>query len=269
MEAEQRMHRVFVTAVAFLFVSHLSGTMSPMNGQEVFHSFRTPHFEIKHQAGISDQDARKVSDYLEKDYGYLQTITGIDLQTRPEVRIYDADQKFAKGSGERNASRGALHKRGVLHVRPVAKLEAENRFAQVLSYELSTIVLGDAAQNGCPQWLVQSFAVYHSGVMPDLAPPAGRTVHYFSDLDQDIQEYPDPPRRQEVEYLLGTTMKFFVEEFGEEKAFRVFKKFDGVTPIEDVFNSSFGQEFSSVEKAWASFVVTAVGTLPSGEKRAR
>ena len=208
-----------------------------------------------------------MSDYLEQDYTYLRKVTGIDLETRPEVRIYDTELKFAKGSGERNASRGALYRRGVLHVKPVTKLETENRFAQRLSYELSVAVFDQAIQHGCPQWLVHSFAVYHSGMMPELSPPTGRKVHYFSDLEQDIQAYPDPPRRQEVEYLLGTTMRFFVEKYGEEKAFRVFRKFDAIAPIEEVFNSSFGQEFGSIEQAWASFVVSAVGELPSGEKR--
>jgi len=257
-----------VAPIASLVVMTLTiGVISSASAQEFSHSFRTTNFEVKHQPGISETDARKTSDYLEQDYSYIRKTVGIDLEARPEVRIYESDQKFAKATGERNSSRGALSKRGIMHVKPVAKLESENRFAQVLSYELAVLVLDHAVQRGCPQWLVQSFGVYHSGKMVDLTPPTGRTVRYFSDLDQDIQEYPDPPRRQEVEYLLGTTMKFLVEKLGEEKAFSIFMKFDGTATVEEVFSSLSGQEYASIEKEWSSFIVREVGEFPADGKK--
>jgi hypothetical protein len=226
-----------------------------------------PNFVIKHQPGIPEQDARKVAEYLEQDYTYLRKVLQLDLETQPEVRIYDTDLKYSRGSGERKGSAGAVFKRGILHVNSVRKLEAENRFAQSLSGELAMALLDPAIRRGCPQWLAQSFSVYHSGVMPDLSPPVGRKLHYFSDLDQDIQEYPDPPGRQEVEFLLGTTMKFFVESYGEERAFLLFRMFDGTVQIEDVFRSSFGEEFDVIEKAWSRHITGTIGDLPSRNNR--
>ena len=235
----------------------------PAAGQETFHSFRTPNFEVRYQPGIPEQDARKVAGYLEKDYTYLSSVLRMNIEKQTEVRIYDTELKFSKGTGDRKSERSASFRRGVLHLKPVAKLEAENRLAQALSMELPMALLEKAIMSGCPQWLAQSFAVYHAGVMPDLSPPVGTKLRYFSDLDQDIQEHPDPPKRQDVEFLLGTTMKFFIESFGEERTFQVFGKFNGTMPIEEVFRSWFGKEFEAIEEAWALHLTAAVGVPPS------
>ena len=234
----------------------------PAAGQETFHSFRTPNFEVRYQPGVTEQDARKVAEYLEKDYTYLSSVLRMNIE-QTEVRIYDTELKFSKAAGDRKTQRGASFRRGVLHVKPVAKLEAENSLAQALSMELPMALLEKAIMSGCPQWLAQSFAVYHAGTMPDLSPPVGMKLRYFSDLDQEIQEHPDPPKRQDVEFLLGTTMKFFVESFGEEKAFQVFGKFNGTMPVEEIFRSWFGKEFDAIEEAWALHMTAAVGVPPS------
>jgi len=252
-----------LSGVSLVISAVMTAAVVPAAGQEVFHSFHTPNFEIRHQPGIPEQDAREVAGYLEQDYTYLSKILRMNLEKQTEVRIYDTESKFAKAAGDRKSSKGAAFKRGVLYLKPVAKLEAENRLAQALSMELPMALLDQAIMSGCPQWLAQSFAVYHAGIMPDLSPPVGTKLRYFSDLDEDIQESPDPPKRQDVEFLLGTTMKFFIESFGEEKAFQVFGKFNGTMPIEEVFRSWFGKEFDAIEEAWALHMTAAVGVPPS------
>jgi hypothetical protein len=234
--------------------------------QESFHSFRTSNFEIKYQPRISEKDARKVSDYLEQDYAYLSNVLRMNFGNLPEVRIYDSEQKFMRASNEKKGSRGARFRRAILHVKPVSEFGDGNKLAVALSMELPVIMLEQAIRLGCPQWLAQSFAVYHAGVMPDLSPPTGRKFRYFSDLDENIQEFPDPPQREDVEFVLGTTMKFFVETFGEEKSFRVFGKFDGATATEEIFRSYLGKEYDVTETAWAAYVSRAVPALRQGGK---
>ena len=165
----------------------------PVSAQEGLLSFRSPNFEIKYQKGVSEEDARKVAEYVEKDYAYLSSLLRLNLKARVEVRLYDTDLKFTKGAGARTATPGVSLNRGIIHVKPVARLEAENRLAQSLSMELAEALLEGAVRLGCPQWLAQSFAVYHAGLMPDITPPPRKKLRIFSDLDVHHHEYPHPP----------------------------------------------------------------------------
>jgi len=136
---------------------------------------------------------------------------------------------------------------------------------QSLSFELSFLMLDSASARGCPRWLRESFAVYHSGEMTELSPPASTKLHYFSDLNEDIQQSPYPPQSDDVHYMLGMTMRFFVDKFGEEKAFGVFKAFNGSQSVEDVFKNTFGAPFEEIEKAWSGYM-TASTNRNEGKK---
>ena len=139
-------------------------------------------------------------------------------------------------------------------MQPVGALETRKIFEQALSYELALAILGQTSGKGCPHWLQDSYAVYHSGEMANYTPPIGTKLAAFSDLDQDIQQYPNPPQRNDVHYILGATMKFFVDQYGEAKAFGVFKVFNGMTSLEDVFKKHFKQEFRTIERTWTNFI---------------
>jgi len=151
-------------------------------------------------------------------------------------------------------------------MRPVEELVSRKIFEQALSYELAIAILDQTVSKGCPRWLQESYAVYHSGEMANLTPPIGTKLAEFSDLDQDIQQYPNPPQRDDVHYILGVTMKFLVEEFSESKAFGVFKVFNGMMPLEGVFKKQFNQEFRTIERTWTNFVDSQAESFKSKAK---
>jgi len=244
-------------ALCFFLGLIVAATVDSARAQGGVGSIKTVHFDIQYQAGVSDDEARRVADYLESDYEYLSKKLGMDFGKTPEVRLYDSGSKYIAETRQTRSSRGATFQRGILHLQPVKMLEERKELEQTLSFELASALLENAALKGCPRWLRESFAVYHSGEMSDLSPPIGVKLQYFSDLDQDIQQYPDPPKRDDVHYVLGTTMRFFVEQFEAEKAFSVFKAFDGTTSLEDVFKNIFGQEFPEIERAWAKYILSA------------
>ncbi len=236
--------------VGFAFI-HLAAIAQPG-----FSSLTTVRFEVKYQRGITVEDAKKVADYLQADYDYLSKKLSLDLSHVLEVRIYDTRGKYLEATKQNKAWRPAIFLRGILHVQPVTDPAAQSTIEKGLSYELSVALLEQTAGNGVPRWLRESFAVYHSGMMPDLSPPVGTKVSAFADLDQDIQQYPVPPRRYDVQFLLGQTMKHFVEQFGEEKAFSIFKAFDGAHSIEETFQKHFGVEYASIEKTWSAYIAS-------------
>ena len=222
--------------------------------QETYAKVSTVHLDVEYQRGITEADAQKVADFLQNDYKFISDQLGLDLKKKLQVRIYDTMGKYLSKTNQRKPWRGAIYLRGILHMQPVEALEARKLFEQALSYELALAVLEQTSGKGCPRWLQESYAVYHSGEMANLTLPVGTKLAAFSDLDQDIQEYPTPPQRGDVHYILGITMKFFVDQYGETKAFGVFKVFNGMTPIETVFKKQFGQEFHTIERTWTNFV---------------
>ena len=234
--------------------------------QETFAKVSTVHVDVEYQRGVTEAAAHKVADYLQNDYKFISDQLGLDLRKKLQVRVYDTIGKYLSKTNQRKAWRGAIYWRGILHVQPVEALETRKIFEQSLSYELALAVLEQTSGKGCPHWLQESYAVYHSGEMANLTLPVGTKLAAFSDLDQDIQQYPTPPQRDDVHYILGSTMKFFVEQYGEQKAFGVFKVFNGMTPLENVFKKQFGQEFKTIERTWTNFVDSQTESFKSKTK---
>ena len=246
--------RSILPAVIIGFLVVFFAAPGSVYAQGAFSAITTVHMNVEYQPGVSEADARKVADYLQNDYNYISDKIGLDFKKRLEVKIYDSVGKFLSATNQKKPWRGAVYARGVLSLQPVQALVQRGIFEQSLSYELAVALLDQTSGKGCPRWLRESFAVYHSGEMADLSVPIGAKLSYFSDLDQDIQQYPDPPQREDVHFVLGQTMKFLVEKFGEEKAFKVYKAFNGTTPVEDIFKRIFKQEFRTIERTWSNFI---------------
>ena len=232
-----------------------------MDGQGNYLALATVAFDVNYQPGVTKEDAGKVADYLQKDYSYLSEKLGLEFKRKVEVRIYDGVGKFLSEANQKKPWRTVVYLRGVLHVQPVQALLQRNVFEQSLSYELARAVLDQAVDKGCPQWLREAYAVYHCGEMANLTPAYGARLESFGDLDQDIQEYPNPPQRNDVHYILGMTMKFLFERYGEDKVTGLFRSFDGKTPVETVFKKLFNEDFPRIEKAWSRNISSVTKTL--------
>lgn len=245
-----------------ILVTAMAAMVACASAQGSFRVVKTVHFNVRYQRGVSEADAKKVADYLQSDYQYLSKKLDVDLKRSLDVRIYDSVGKFVMETRVNKPWRCGIYQRRVLYLQPVEALVMRDLFEQTLSYELVHALLDDVSRKGCPMWLREAFAVYHSGEMANLSEPYGVRVSHFSDLQQDIQEYPDPPQRNDVHYVLGRTMKFFVDRFGEGKALSVFAAYDGYSSTETVFRKIFHQELPAIEKEWARYVGSHSGALP-------
>ena len=221
----------------------------------------TSHFEVQYGQGVPEADARKVADFLQKDYTHLSAALGMEWKGALEVHVCESVGKFMTETGVPKPWRGAIYQRGILYTQPVQALVHRKIFERSLKYELARAILDSAIERGCPRWLVEAFAVHHSGELENLAPPIGAKLASFSDLDQDIQENPNPPQRDDVHYMLGQTMRFFVEKYGEKEAHGVFRLFDGNTGVEKVFKKAFKEDYAASEKSWARFISEHTSTF--------
>ena len=197
---------------------------------------------------------RKVATFLQEDYRFLNEKLGIDMPQKLEVRIYDSRGKFMYEAANRADWRDVIFTKNILHVTPLAGIVSKKPFQRALSYEFALAFLDPLGDKGCPRWLREALAVYHSGEGEVLTAPMGGRMTSFADLNQDIQEYANPPQRDDVHFVLFQTMKFFLEKFGERKTYAMYKEFMTTFSVERVFKKTLGEDFSSIEKAWSGYV---------------
>lgn len=239
---------------AFTLIACLACFAPAACAQDVYSSISTAHFEVKYQKGVAESDVRKVATFLQDDYRYLSERIGIEMPKKLEVRIYGSRGKFQYEAGTRADWRNVIFAKNILHITPVQGIIAKRSFLYALSFEFTLAFLDPLGNKGCPLWLREALAVEHSGEGDVLTPPMGARLVSFADLNQDIQEYPDPPQRDDVHYVLDRTMKFFIEKYGENKSYALFKEFMSTFSVERVFKKVLGEDYPAVEKSWAGYI---------------
>jgi len=232
-----------------------------MDAQEMFSAISSAHFDIKYQGTTSEDDVRALLEFLERDYDAVIADLGLDSTLRLEVRLYASVGRYLSALNLRQAWRGAKYQRGVLHLQPIEELLKARILETSIGFELATALLEDAWTRGCPPWLRTAYAVYHSGALRTLSPPMGVRVRSFADLDQELQERTSPPDLDDLHYVLGQTMMFFIQRYGTTKAFGVFSAFDGERPVEEVFASVFGAPYEEIETRWHQHLTSVLPEL--------
>ena len=112
--------------------------------QPGFSLLQSVHFAVYYQKDITDSEAQKSADYLEKDYSYMVDKLGMELRSPLTVRIYGAVGSYLSGTKQRYPWRLALYQRRILHVQPVKVLMEKDQFEKALSYELAVALLEQA-----------------------------------------------------------------------------------------------------------------------------
>jgi hypothetical protein len=250
--------RARIAGAATLIVTSLAPR--PLPAQEAFGTLTSAHFDVNYQRGVPQEHARRVMDYCQTEYRSLSADLGIEPKAKIDVRIYESVGKYLEETALKRPWRLTFYQRGTLHVQPLSAM-TKKAFEKSIAYELALAFLEESGQKGCPRWLIESFASYYSGETAGMTPPLGARLTAFSDLNQDIQDHPSPPARDDVHYLLSSTMTYFVQKYGEKRAFRLFREFDGATAVDRVFKKVFDDEYSAVEKGWAKYIASRTASF--------
>ncbi len=219
--------------------------------QATFSTLQSVHFDVRYLQGVREADAQQLAQFLESDYDSLKHQLGLEPSAKLLTRLYDTPGRFRQDINMARDVLPAMYVRGVLYV--LVPVPAEG-LEPAMRYQLARYFLEQARQRSCPEWLQEAYAIYHSGRMRDLSPPGSVSYSAFADLSQEIQAATTPVERNDVDFVLGRTMQFFIEKYGQQRAFGIFKEFDGQLPVEKVFKKALGQEFQDIEKAWSKYV---------------
>jgi len=242
-------------AAGFAMTFLLAGLVTlGAHAQGTYASLTTPRFEYQYDRSLTEQDVSPITTFLDGDFTAIQRELGFEPKNEIRVRIHGSVSKFLAETRLGSPWRGALFSRGIMHTQPPQALVQRSILEKSLSYELALAYLEQAGTDGCPRWLREVYAVHHSGILPDLTPPVGAKLAAFSDLEQDLQLHPNPPQLEDVQYILGCTMQFLIQRFGAARAMALYRQFDGTKSVETVFRKHLGEEYASVEKAWARYI---------------
>lgn len=258
-------NRQTLSLLTAIIVMLYPGFQGETVAQPGFTSVITVHLDVKYQRGVEEQDARRIADYLQSEYEFLSRKVGLTLDQRVEVRIYSSVGKYLEATNQHSPWRAAVWTRNVIHMQPVQELMKRKEFEKSLTFELSRALLEQTGGLGCPRWLREAGAVYHSGLMTDLRPPTGGKPGSLTDLDQDLQTYGSPPRRDDILYILGETFRYFVETYGEEKTFGLFRAFNGSLSPEEVIQAAFEMDYPEIERKWAAHIAAKIEPVKKGK----
>jgi hypothetical protein len=232
-------------------------TMRFAHAQGDIASIREAPFEIIYDTAVPKEDVQLLANTLQKNYSAILQDLGKVGRDSIQVHVHASLGTYMAETRLTRPWRGAYFVRGVLHVQPIHALVTRGILETTIGYELALTCLDNIGNHGCPRWLKEAYAVYHSGELKGLTPAVGARLASFSDLNQDIERYPSPPQRDDVHYILGETMQYLMKQYGATKIFSLYRAFDGMKTVAAVFSKVLGVEYAEVEKKWVETITSA------------
>jgi hypothetical protein len=237
----------------------------PATPQDLTRVLEGDQFVLRYPQNLAEAEAQKVFGIVQKQYFRLNEALKVSPEATFEVRVYTTVGAYLQESGSKAAWRGAYYNRGVIHVQVTGDAAQQRELESWLTHEVARLFLEPSVQHGCPLWLRESYAVYVSGQASRLTPPAGVRITSFSDLMQEMQAKTEPPRRDDVVYLLDFTCRHLIRSYGQPKVLRMFKMFDGTKTVDQVFALALAKDYAAVESGWAAALAKASPQPPPGK----
>jgi hypothetical protein len=233
--------------------------------QDLTRTLEGDQFVLRYPQNLSEEDAQLVFGTVQKQYFALSAALKMSPDAKFEVHVYGSAGKYLQESGSKGAWRGAHFSKGVIYAQVTSDPAQRRELESWLTHETARLFLEPAVQHGCPPWLRESYAVYASGQASRLTPPAGVRLTSFSDLMQEMQANVDPPRRNDVVYLLNFTYRHLILTYGQSKVLKMFGMFDGTKSADQIFALALGKSYADVESRWVSALARVSVQPPSGK----
>jgi len=216
-------------------------------------------------ADVTDEDASALHLFLEGSFIFLR-----DSLRLPSVELTAKIlpvTRFESEAGTEWLWRPVILRPKELLLRVARTPRDWHILKQYAKFQMAMAFLEPAIARGCPQWYAEAFAVYFADLPEDRKPPLKGTMTAFEDLSQDLQRFPQPPGRVDVECVLSLTMEFFITTFGRTKSLEILSAFDGVSHPDAVFKKILGAPMSQIEEQWAAFLRGQTPRVGKTDKR--
>ncbi len=212
------------------------------------------HFAIQYASDYyAIDELEMVKSELESAYRLLNEKYGLRVVGRVPVYLSGSEASYFRKVVARERW-GAVYSDGTLYLRPLSYIQKNGGLTITARHALAHVMLQPAVANGCPPWLVESFAVNSSGEFEILSKPSETSVKFFTDLNEALQSVGGSAELEVNYYMVGLAVRYFEERFGSRKIAELFNSFDGRSLAHQVMEKVFGLPFNDLQYRWAKYV---------------
>jgi hypothetical protein len=215
-----------------------------------FRTHTTSNFRIRYERSVPSENARLLGKALESAYAaQRKKLTGFTLGKVTDVQVFGAVGRFRAESQSKVFDDGDV-RGGKLYFAVLPETTSGENLQQVAARLIAKCLLEKVIT--CPRWLAEGYSLYEGGDLERFGLPANTSISGFEDLAEEYSRLEVRQGAKELYAKLACTIKFFVDRYGEKKLESAIVKFRESASVEQVFESSFGEKYSDIEKAWVS-----------------
>lgn len=220
----------------------------PMQSQ-IWKTLTTKYFVIRYERNVSQSAIQDINDGLTSAYlEYAKKFGG--HHNKWDVHIFSTVSAYKSKSRTRIFDDGDVTD-GIIYLTVPKTLEQKAKFRTDVSKRLIIRALLEQIP-ALPRWLAESYALYIAGDIDRFGDPARYNIASFYDLSEDYNHASEKKDVKELYAKLAATAKFLINRYGDVKVESMLRSFKGGGTIEEVFESSFNEKISDIEKAWVN-----------------
>jgi len=210
-------------------------------------NFSTKNFLIHYEKNISQSSLQYINDELTKVYKSYEKTFGRANQ-RLEIFVCATVSVFKSKSSSRIFEDGDVVD-GIIYLVAPKTVEQKTNFHSKVSKRIIACAILEQFP-GIPKWLAESYSLYAGGYLDDFGEPARFNISSFYDLNEDYNHATSKKDVKELYAKLAATAKFLINRYGDLKVERMLRSFDGRKAFDEVFETSFNEKISDIERAW-------------------
>ena len=210
------------------------------------HTHSTNFFRIRYEKSVSSKDAQAAGRTLESAYENIRKKLNIGLSRRVDVDVYSTVERLFADTHTKLFNDG-MFRNGKIYLR--VKRGAASEMQDVAARVVSRAILDE--NKACPPWLAEAYSLYAGNNLKTFGQPSRSNLATFSDLAEDFSRTEQAQEQKEVYAELASTMTFLIDRYGEAKINGLFVRFQTGAPLEEIFETAFGEKIDVIQKAWA------------------
>jgi len=235
--------------IIFLFTTILA-TMLHSQPKDNFSAHKTKNFRILYERTITKSQINSIATDLELQFREWIKRLNIKPNKLPfEVRVYKTERKYFQESSIKTKDLGTFSNKKIF-LAPPDKLDEKGSRINIISKVVVLAILSTANDNGCPTWLTEAYSIYAGGELEKYSDSKIITPISFLDFQQEYNQIKKEKGLIAFHAKISKVIEFLLDRFGVSKLDSLFIKFEGLQPLETVFEKHFGEKYSDIEKSF-------------------
>ncbi|MDI6767542.1 MAG: hypothetical protein QME52_12035 [Bacteroidota bacterium] len=213
-----------------------------------YKTYTTSNFNLRYEKTIPIKEIEEIGKICESKYNHYRNNLGTSLGSKSEIFILNTVGRFRAESQSRVFDDGD-YRAGKFYL----LYSGDPTHKENLPFVISRMIVKALLEKNptCPEWLAEAYSLYAENDLLRYGKPARVNIASLNDLTEDYNRATSKKDIKELYAKLAFTIKFLVNRYGENKVEMMLKKFKSSSTLEEVFEASFNENFTEIERAWA------------------